>query len=443
MLALLVQATQGEAHLIHANPGDWGIDVLVGDMAGRVTIWQAKYYINGIKETQRRNIRNSFGSALRHAADNEYDVERWILCVPCSLDPATTRWWQRWKAEQEERGPRIELWDENQLRVRLSRPAADHIRRIYYDPYRQPSYESPVASSSPLPRQADRRWRGGNELLAGGASYLLHDDAAEYSAADQSWIWREATADRIEPDLARVWLRQADAVRPSGAPTREALRLQAGLLRSNGGERGLPELVGCVDDPRCTTLITRRPVARTWREAFGPLPSMEAPADRLGPPDRVTGASALDNAADAGAVLHRLHRLGHAHRALDPDGILLADRPRRTVLRDLGLTGLPPRPGEGRPGYRAPEQQRRGGTSPGPATDTYQLAALVYHTMTGHPPSTIASPPLRASVPDLPEELDRLIQQALDPHPDRRPAMAAIVTALRDARRQLSRGAVR
>jgi hypothetical protein len=36
MPGLLVRATSGrEASLVFANPGDWGVDVLVGDLHGR------------------------------------------------------------------------------------------------------------------------------------------------------------------------------------------------------------------------------------------------------------------------------------------------------------------------------------------------------------------------------------------------------------------------
>lgn len=136
MLALLVQATEGQAQLIHSNPGDWGIDVLVGDMTGRVAIWQAKYYINGVKSEHQRDIEESFATAMRSAGVNGYDVERWVLCVPASLDVKMTHWWPRWKAEKAENDescPCIELWDENQLRALLSRPVAEHVRRIYYD----------------------------------------------------------------------------------------------------------------------------------------------------------------------------------------------------------------------------------------------------------------------------------------------------------------------
>ena len=48
MLGLLVRATSGgDARLVFANPGDWGIDVLAGDLNGRVSVWQAKYFTRG------------------------------------------------------------------------------------------------------------------------------------------------------------------------------------------------------------------------------------------------------------------------------------------------------------------------------------------------------------------------------------------------------------
>ena len=87
MLGLLVRATSGrEANLIFANPGDWGIDVLVGDLHGRVTVWQAKYFARGVGRSQQGQIRSSFASAVRAAADHGYALERWVLCIPASMD---------------------------------------------------------------------------------------------------------------------------------------------------------------------------------------------------------------------------------------------------------------------------------------------------------------------------------------------------------------------
>jgi WD40 repeat protein len=136
MLALLVRATSGDGNLVFANPGDWGIDVLVGDLRGRVTVWQAKYFMRGVARSQQSQIAASFDSASRAAASHGYTLERWVLCIPASLDPPTTQWWAGWKAEQErDSGVSIELWDETILRGLLLRPEAGDVRRHYYNPY--------------------------------------------------------------------------------------------------------------------------------------------------------------------------------------------------------------------------------------------------------------------------------------------------------------------
>jgi hypothetical protein len=137
MLGLLVRATSGrEAHLIFANPGDWGIDVLVGDLYGHVTVWQAKYFGRGVGRSQQGQITSSFASAVKAAADHGYPLERWVLCIPVSMDGPTTQWWHRWKAAQErDSGVTIDLWDETKLRELLLRPQAADVYRHYYAPY--------------------------------------------------------------------------------------------------------------------------------------------------------------------------------------------------------------------------------------------------------------------------------------------------------------------
>ncbi len=137
MLGLLVRATAGDGSLVFANPGDWGIDVLVGDLSGRVTVWQAKYFIRGVARSQQGQITASFDSALKAAAGHGYMLDRWVLCVPASMDGPATQWWQGWKAERErDNGVTIELWDETRLRELLLRPEAADVRRHYYNPYR-------------------------------------------------------------------------------------------------------------------------------------------------------------------------------------------------------------------------------------------------------------------------------------------------------------------
>jgi nucleoside phosphorylase len=295
----------------------------------------------------------------------------------------------------------------------------------------RPATTRPVASLS-APEPATIR----PGIHAGGARYLLHRDAVEETSVDGQWVRRGASADQVEPERARVWLRQVEGNRDSDAfaAARHALRTQARLLREQGGRHGMPRLLGLHEDPDRTTLVIDRPVGRTWRMAFGPaFVASSAP-----PPDRLTAAAGLAAAATVGEALARLHRSGHSHRMLSPDAIFLIDRSGQAILRDLGLAGMPAQPGEGT-AYRAPEQWRMspGAPAPGSPVDVYQLAALVHHTMTGHPPSPVAAPPVRANLPNLPTPLDTVLRRALDVDPVRRPVIGMLVTALRDGRRQL------
>ncbi|MFG2044002.1 serine/threonine protein kinase [Dactylosporangium sp. NPDC048998] len=408
MLALLVQAISGSASLVYANaPGDWGIDVLIGELDGDVEIFQAKYLMGGVGPSQRTNIQSSFQRAVTAAAQHGYTVKRWVLCTPASLGPLERQWWRPWKLAQEAAtGVAIELWDETVLRGLLLQPAARHIRRSFYEPYRDEQPKSPPAAIRSGP---DRRWRPGNETIVGPHVYLLHSDATEETTADRTGTWREATAARIGSESVRVRLRQA--VGPGVSEPREALRVQARLLRQRPAERGWPKLLDLHEGGAATTLVMARPEGRTWREAFGPSAV---------PSDRLTAARALAAASRVCAAIGALHGRGRSHRALTPDGIVVtADG---VVLRDLGWAGL-----------------AKAGGAPGPAVDVEMVAALVHHTLTGHPPVPLLTPPVRATLPAFPEALDDLLLRALGPDPGR-PHVRELGDALSRARRTLSLG---
>jgi hypothetical protein len=167
MLGLLVRATSGrEASLVFANPGDWGIDVLAGDLHGQVTVWQAKYFARGVGRSQQAQIRSSFASAVRAAAGHGYALERWVLCIPASMDGPTTQWWHAWKAEQERvSGVLIGLWDETRLRELLLRPEAADVYRHYYAPYLHRAVGTPRAADPDTSFRA-RVDRAAEELAA-------------------------------------------------------------------------------------------------------------------------------------------------------------------------------------------------------------------------------------------------------------------------------------
>ena len=138
MLAMLLAAIYPGARAISANPGDWGIDILLGELSGLVVIWQSKYFWPIVTRGHQAQIRESFDSAIAAAARNGYRLTQWVLCVPASMDAPTAQWWDNWKARrQRETGVQIELWHENVLRNLLIKPDCAHVRRHFYDPYVQ------------------------------------------------------------------------------------------------------------------------------------------------------------------------------------------------------------------------------------------------------------------------------------------------------------------
>lgn len=82
----LLQAQHGEdAHNIRVSQGDEGIDILVGDFQFPIDNYQCKYFIDGIGSSQKAQIEHSFDRAIH--AEN-YSMQKWILCVPCSFSSA-------------------------------------------------------------------------------------------------------------------------------------------------------------------------------------------------------------------------------------------------------------------------------------------------------------------------------------------------------------------
>jgi hypothetical protein len=136
MIGQLVQAVRpGVARVVAANPGDWGIDVFIGDLGGVVTVWQSKYFFPEVSKVHQNQIRESFKSVTENATEKGFNLKQWVLCVPASMDGPTTRWWDAWKRRQERAiGVVIELWDETELRRLLISPDAENVRRHYYEP---------------------------------------------------------------------------------------------------------------------------------------------------------------------------------------------------------------------------------------------------------------------------------------------------------------------
>lgn len=134
MVTLLVGATTPSVRSVKANPGDWGIDTFVGelDQSGRATVWQSKFFIDGVGDSQKKQIRDAFKAAVDAARKYAYELDAWILCIPCSMDGPTTAWWDRWVKKQRNTGVPIALWDETALMMRILSPEGERVRMHYY-----------------------------------------------------------------------------------------------------------------------------------------------------------------------------------------------------------------------------------------------------------------------------------------------------------------------
>lgn len=434
MIALLVQRTVGEARQIVASGGDWGIDVMVGDLGEKITIWQAKYFIDGFGSGQFGQVRSSFGRAREGAAKGKYEIERWVLCVPCDLTHKMLGAWQRWSKEQTaQTGIPIDLWDATALTSLLLDRRMDDLRRSFYDPYGPALPEDAGRNgdrpSARLRTTADQTashdppvWQGGGELLVGERSYLLHDPVETRTATDRSWLLRDAPADELDGASRRVRVRQLQVRRATAASAavRAGLAEQADLLHRLAGTPGVPGRLGWDITSSRATLVTSLVSAPTWREVHG------GGARAL---DRLAAAAMLGRADDLCRTLTVLHRRGLAHGQVTPDSVLLVDGRRRTALRDLGFAGFGPAATSAV--TSAAGSERSGGEFSGGdprAHDVRQVAALVRQSLG-----------LGPGWPDL-ADLTALLDRALHPSPAERPAILELADGLRAARRRLSAG---
>lgn len=150
LIAQLVHLRYGsvgkvEVRKVEANPGDDGLDVLVGELDGVVSVWQSKFFIDGVDKAQQSQIRKSLNRLLSEARAKGFRVDVWTLCVPVDLDPKNLKWWQGWRTRQQKAtGVKIELWDRTQLEALLISPDAAHIREIYF-PTGSAGSEPPLA----------------------------------------------------------------------------------------------------------------------------------------------------------------------------------------------------------------------------------------------------------------------------------------------------------
>ncbi len=269
LIAQLVGLRYQGVKIVAARRGDWGLDVIVGEIDDVLSVWQAKFFIDGVEETQKSQIRESLSQVMDKAAGEGFTVNVWTLCIPVDLDPEALKWWTGWKKRQETaHGIRIELWTRTDLEAVLLSPDAGHIRSAYFPAV-------PGVAPSPPP---------------------IHDLPEDLSYDDMLFIKQLQAARILELDSAKQQFFNAEALAREVADKRIAEHMQA--LQAE-----------------------RADLRSIWEDRYNRACAVAEAADSLLPELHPEVMEAIERRHDSGRVevlpMHLIHRKGAMHQVVE------------------------------------------------------------------------------------------------------------------------------
>ncbi|KQP53971.1 hypothetical protein ASF51_17750 [Agreia sp. Leaf283] len=210
-MSALVGIEHPTATDIRADPGDWGIDVMVGSLADSILIWQSKYFYDKLGDSQKKQIRESFASAMTHATTHGYAVDAWTLCVACEVSAPEKKWWDTKVREWSKLYPHVQfdLWDAPRLRRKLMSPEAHPVWAEFYGPNKD-ILEARKTGSEPAPVAAplsldetptyDRALFVRQMTVAG----ISEMDAQRHAYFNADLLVRDITARSVPAQLAAI-----------------------------------------------------------------------------------------------------------------------------------------------------------------------------------------------------------------------------------------------
>jgi hypothetical protein len=176
-------------------------------------VWQAKFFLDGLDDAQKDQIRRSYASARGAASEHGYELVAWTLCVPCELNGHEQQWWDRWSAERErEDGVTMGLWDLAEFRQLLAKPDAADVRREYFphlDAVHAPG--PPQIEAVPGGAHLDellfaRQLREAGMVEIDSAKEQFYNaELVERDLADKGLGGRLALFEALRADLRSVW----------------------------------------------------------------------------------------------------------------------------------------------------------------------------------------------------------------------------------------------
>ncbi len=106
----LFQNIYKDTYPVNPSPGDDGIDILVGELSESIIVFQCKYFIDGIGNSQKAQIKESYKMVT-----SKYRVKEWNLCVPIVFTTKEHTWWSNWKSSKGDEDISIILYEGSRL----------------------------------------------------------------------------------------------------------------------------------------------------------------------------------------------------------------------------------------------------------------------------------------------------------------------------------------
>lgn len=98
--------------------GDGGIDVFIGNIGQeKIDVYQCKYFDAGLRSSQWKQITDSYNRAIENP---DYQMNKWVLCLPAELSLDEHIKWEEWKTEHKVDSLEIGLMCGNEIIDRLS-----------------------------------------------------------------------------------------------------------------------------------------------------------------------------------------------------------------------------------------------------------------------------------------------------------------------------------
>jgi hypothetical protein len=129
----LIRSENPEAERVRIVRGDGGIDAHEGSLSepAGVDVYQMKFFPDGIGESQKAQIRDSFTRAKENGA---FRMKSWTLCLPIDMSLEEKKWFDSWKATQTAHGIEIgPVWGALALEGFLYQTKNRHLQEVFFE----------------------------------------------------------------------------------------------------------------------------------------------------------------------------------------------------------------------------------------------------------------------------------------------------------------------